>query len=105
MAHHTIIGKGTEHALNMAPFYADTIEIARSLLKAAAIEGLTNPAIPVSQFEMLSPHGDSVGSHTAQLLADVGAKSSPWYTRMYLKGIPESRQVSKIYTLTQPGFD
>ena len=48
----TIIGKETEFALTIAPFFTDNYDIAKALLKTAAKECFTNDAIPVSNFEM-----------------------------------------------------
>ena len=101
----TIVSKGAEFSLNMAPFYADSIEIARSLLKTAATDCLANPAIPVSQFEMMYAHGTEVAPHTMQLLTEVDAKTFPLATRMYTKGIPQGRQMTKMYSVTSTAFD
>ena len=101
----TIIGKGTEFALSMAPLFADNNEIARALLKVAAEECQANQAIPVTNFEMLYTVGGESGPQSAQLVADVDGTTTPFCTRMYTKGIPYGRQVDKIYGIINPAFD
>ena len=101
----TIIGKGTEFALTIAPFFADNYDIAKALLKAAAKECLANDAIPVSNFEMLYPMGGEAGPQAAKLVAEVEATTTPFCTRMYTKGIPKGRQVTKEYSIIHPAFD
>lgn len=101
----TIIGKGTEFALTIAPFIADNYDIAKALLKTAAKECLANDAIPVSNFEMLFPNGGEAGPQAAQLVAKVEATTTPFSARMYTKGIPRGRQVTKEYSIIHPAFD
>ena len=101
----TIIGKGTEFALTIAPFFADNYDIAKALLKTAAKECLANDAIPVSNFEMLFPNGGEAGPQAARLVAEVEATTTPFCARMYTKGIPRGRQVNKEYSIIHASFD
>ena len=101
----TIISKGTEFALTIAPFLANSYDIAKAILKAAAKECLANNAIPVSNFEMLYPSGGEAGPQAAQLITQVEATTTPSRTRMYTKGIPQGRQISKEYSIIHPAFD
>ena len=101
----TIIGKGTEFALTMAPFSADSYDIAKALLKTAAKECLANDAIPVNNFEMYFTSGGEAGPQASRLVAEVGATTAPFSKRMYTKGVPQERQVTKVYGIIHPAFD
>ena len=54
---------------------------------------------------MMYAHGDEVAPHTMQLLADVDAETFPLVVRMYTKGIPQGRQMAKMYSITSTAFD
>ena len=101
----TIVSKGTDFALLVAPFFADNYNIAKALLKTAAKECLANEVIPVSRFKMFFPKGGEAGPQAAQLVADVEGTTTPYCTRMYTKGIPQGRQVNKEYGMLHSDFD
>lgn len=101
----TIVGKGTEFALTIGPFFADNDQIARALLKRAAEECLANKAIPVTNFEIYYPQGGESGQQSARLIAQVEGTSTLFCVRMYTKGIPEGRQLDKVYGITHLAFD
>ena len=105
VARPTIISKGTEFALTIDPFFADNYEIAKVLLKRAAKDCQENPAVPVSNFEMLFPKGGEAGPQAAQLAAQVDATTTLFSTRMYTKGIPHGRKINMEYSIIHPAFD
>ena len=100
-----IAGAGTEIGLVMAPLYADDDVIARMLLKAAAETYLENDAIPNSCFELFYSDGGSYGDHASRLMKELEARTVYLGQRMYTRGIPQGREISKMYGIFSTAFD
>ena len=100
-----ISGAGTETGLVMAPLYADNHLVARMLLKVAADTYLATDAVPRSSFELFYSDRGSYGDHASRLMSEVEAKTVFLGQRMYTKGIPQGRQISKMYGISSTAFD
>ena len=100
-----IVGAGTQFGWSMAPLYANSDQIARALLVAAAETCQSNEAIPVTDFLLIHGHGSAYGEHASQLFSKVEADYTPFATRMYTKGIPKGVQLNKMYGIMHPAFD
>ena len=100
-----IVGAGTQFGLSLAPLYANSDQIAKTLLTVAAETCRANEAIPVTNFLLIHGHGSAYGEHASQLFSKAEGEYSPFATRMYTKGIPEGKQLTKIYGIMHPAFD
>ena len=101
----TIRGGGREIGMAMAPLYSDDVEIAKCLLKTAAEYCLANDAVPKSELEIVHPVGNGCGEGAPSLMNELEAELIHIAHRMYTKGVPEGRQMKKIYGIATPTFD
>ena len=83
-----ISGGEAKTSLAVAPLYADSVEIAKSLLKTAAENCLANEAVLKTKLEMFHPVGDNCGEGAAELMDELKADLTHIAYRMYNKGIP-----------------
>ena len=100
-----IRGGGREIGMAMAPLYCDDVDIAKCLLKTAAEYCLANDAVPKSELEIVHPVGDGCGEGAPSLMNELEAELIHIAHRMYTKGVPEGRQMKKIYGIATPTFD
>ena len=96
---------GAKIGLSMAPLYADDDIVARTLLKVAAETYLAMDAVEGLSFELFYSDGGSYGDHASRLIQELEANTLYLGQRMYTKGIPPGRQISKMYGLFSTAFD
>ena len=65
--------KGKEIQLGLAPLYANSDQIAKSLLKKAAEAYLSNDATSKSKIDLFYSDGGSSGHHASQLMQELEA--------------------------------
>ena len=96
---------GAKIGLIMAPLYADGDIVARALLKVAAETYLATDAVEGSSFELFYSDGGSYGDHASRLIKELEANTVYLGQRMYTKGAPPGRQISKMYGIFSTAFD
>jgi hypothetical protein len=96
---------GAKIGLTMAPLYADDDVVARALLKVAAETYLGLDAVEGSTFELYYSDGGGYGDHASRLVVESEAKTIYLGQRMYTKGTPPGRQISKMYGIFSTAFD
>ena len=96
---------GAKIGLTMSPLYADDDVVARALLKVAAETYLATDAVEGSSFELYYSDGGSYGDHASRLVGELKAKIVYLGQRMYTKGAPPGRQITKMYGIFSTAFD
>ena len=96
---------GAKIGLIMAPLYANDDIVVRTLLKVAAETYLATDAVEGSNFELFYSDGGSYGDHASRLIEELEANTVYLGQRMYTKGTPPGRQISKIYGIFSTAFD
>lgn len=96
---------GAKIGLIMAPLYADGDIVARTLLKVAAETYLATDAVEGSSFELFYSDGGSYGDDASRLIKELEANTVYLGQRMYTKGAPPGRQISKMYGIFSTAFD
>ena len=101
--------EGVKIGLIMAPLYADDDIVARTLIKIAAETYLATEAVEGSSFELFysdgGSDGGSDGDHASRLIEELEANIVYVGQRMYTKGTPPGRQISKMYGIFSAAFD
>ena len=64
-----------------------------------------NEAVSVTTFELMHAHGGDCSKHAYNLFAELEAEYIPFLVRMYTKGTPQQRQLTKMYGIMYPAFD
>ena len=102
---HVMRRGGTEIGLAVAPLFADNVEIAKLLMKTTAEYCLSNEAVPKTTLEMFHCVGDNCSQDAPQLMNELEAELTFMGYRMYTKGIPPGRQLTKMYGITSRRID
>ena len=97
--------EGVKLAVCMAPLYTDDNVVARALFKVTAETYLATDAIEGSHIAFFYSDGGSYGDHASRMVVELEpVMIFSMSQRMFTKGSPPGRQISKMYGLFSTAF-